>query len=107
LSKLAQARKFREFWALLRSGDAQGVKEDEVKETVAGLAKSAPSFEARLQESIAGEVERSFRTIARPTLEVFLGGALPLAFHFLFTANLTLYLSQDRPMRWRRSGDGR
>ncbi|GAA5846468.1 hypothetical protein JCM11251_007838 [Rhodosporidiobolus azoricus] len=73
LSKLAQARKFREFWRLLREGDAAAPKEAEVKEGVNALAKSAPAFEARLQESIAAEVERSFRSIARPTLEVFLG----------------------------------
>ncbi|GAA5879958.1 hypothetical protein JCM8547_008600 [Rhodosporidiobolus lusitaniae] len=73
LSKLLQARKFRDFWALLREGAKEGSKEGEVKEAVEGLVKSAPAFEARVQESIAGEVERSFRSIARATLEVFLG----------------------------------
>ncbi|GAA6043333.1 hypothetical protein JCM8097_008033 [Rhodosporidiobolus ruineniae] len=72
LSKLAQARKFREFWSLLRAG-GEGEKEAEVKAGVAALVRSAPAYEARLQQSIAAEVERSFRSIARPTLEVFLG----------------------------------
>ncbi|GAA5921828.1 hypothetical protein JCM6882_000377, partial [Rhodosporidiobolus microsporus] len=73
LSKLAQARKFRDFWRLLREGDSSSPKEEEVKEGIRALSKSAPAFESRVQESIAAEVERSFRSIARPTLEVFLG----------------------------------
>lgn len=57
-----------------------------------GLAKSAPAFEVRLQESIAGEVERSFRTIARSTLEVFLGGAFALLL-FLYRSSPFLALA--------------
>ncbi|GAA5975554.1 hypothetical protein JCM11641_003532 [Rhodosporidiobolus odoratus] len=80
LSKLAQARKFRKFWRLLREGDAAAPKETEVKRGVEALARSAPAFEVRLQESIAAEVERSFQSIARPTLEVFLGTKEPSQF---------------------------
>ncbi|BGP34364.1 hypothetical protein JCM10296v2_006179 [Rhodotorula toruloides] len=74
LSKLMQARKFRDFWRLYREGDsAQGQKEHEVREAIDSLARSAPAFDGRVRESIAREVERSFRSIAKPTLEAFLG----------------------------------
>ncbi|BGP26712.1 translation initiation factor eIF-3 subunit 12 [Rhodotorula toruloides] len=73
LSKLMQARKFRDFWRLYRQGDVQGSKEQEVREAIDSLARSAPAFDGRVRESIAREVERSFRSIAKATLEAFLG----------------------------------
>ncbi|BGP13527.1 hypothetical protein JCM10213v2_001453, partial [Rhodosporidiobolus nylandii] len=73
LSKLAQARQFREFWRLVRDGQQGAEKESEVKAALDGLKRSAPGFEERVRESFAKEVERSFRSVARPTLEVFLG----------------------------------
>ncbi|GAA6022283.1 hypothetical protein JCM10207_008915 [Rhodosporidiobolus poonsookiae] len=76
LSQLAQARQFRDFWRILRTGDAAD-KEAEVQAGVAALLKSAPRFEERVRESIAAEVERSFRSIGRSTLEVFLGVTEP------------------------------
>lgn len=73
LSKLMQARKFRDFWRLYRDGDAQGPREGDVRDGIDSLARSAPAFDSRVRESIAREVERSFRSIAKPTLETFLG----------------------------------
>ncbi|GAA5882146.1 hypothetical protein JCM1840_002026 [Sporobolomyces johnsonii] len=75
LSSLMHARKFRQFWTLLREGDqsAEKEKEQEVQAGLDGLKKSAAGWESTVRESIAKEVEDSFRSIKRDTLESFLG----------------------------------
>ncbi|GAA5954466.1 hypothetical protein JCM21900_006816 [Sporobolomyces salmonicolor] len=73
LSSLMQARKFREFWTLLKEGDKSAAKEQEVQAGLDGLKQSAARWEMSVRESIAQEVEDSFRSIKRDTLESFLG----------------------------------
>ncbi|KAI5478142.1 translation initiation factor eIF-3 subunit 12 [Pseudohyphozyma bogoriensis] len=68
LSGLLQARKFKAFWAALRTDE-----DKQVAELVDELVKSASGFEGVLRSNIAKEVEASFKGIARKTLESFLG----------------------------------
>lgn len=84
LSQLLASRKFVAFWQLLRQGTATQARDDvdatehaqEVQDAVRKLVDEAPGFEARVRQSIAGEIEQSFRGIKRATLESFLGGSL-------------------------------
>ncbi|GJN93418.1 hypothetical protein Rhopal_006473-T1 [Rhodotorula paludigena] len=69
LSALLHARQFRAFWQLARAGD----EDQKASEGVAALRKGAKGWDARVQKSIADEVERSFGSVRRETVEVFLG----------------------------------
>lgn len=75
LSKLLQARKLRAFWTLFRQGQEEGAsdREDEVRARVKGLVEAAQGCEERVRASMAHEMERSFRSIKKSTLEGFLG----------------------------------
>ncbi|GAA5985094.1 hypothetical protein JCM10908_002521 [Rhodotorula pacifica] len=73
LSKLLQARKLRAFWSLFRQGQEGAEREDEVRARIEGLVAAAKGCEERVRASMAQEVERSFRSIKRSTLEGFLG----------------------------------
>lgn len=73
---MLQARKFKSFWNVLRNGKGggeEGKEEEKVKKTVIGLLKSAVGVEERLRDCIAQEVEQSFKSLARKTVESFLG----------------------------------
>lgn len=62
------------FWNTLREGKGgHGKEEEEVRKTVEGLLKSAVGVEERLRDCIASEVEGSFKSLARKTVESFLG----------------------------------
>lgn len=67
LSSLLAGRKFSSFWADFAALATQGNAFE--REIIAG----AVGFEACLRRSIAVEVESTFRGLARPTLERFLG----------------------------------
>ncbi|BGP57443.1 hypothetical protein JCM8202v2_005086 [Rhodotorula sphaerocarpa] len=73
LSSLLQARKLRAFWTLYRTGRPDAEREDEVRARMEGLAAATKGAEQRVRICVAQEVERSFRSLDRKTLEGFLG----------------------------------
>lgn len=73
LSSLLQARKLRAFWTLYRTGRPDAEREDEVRARMEGLAAATKGAEQRVRNCVAQEVERSFRSLDRKTLEGFLG----------------------------------
>ncbi|KAK4047511.1 hypothetical protein OIO90_006153 [Microbotryomycetes sp. JL221] len=68
LSQHLQARQFKAFWQALRQPTPA-----QAQEQVAELVSSANRFERRIRDNIATEVEQSFRSVSRKTLESFLG----------------------------------
>ncbi|GAA5862394.1 hypothetical protein JCM3774_002502 [Rhodotorula dairenensis] len=79
LSQLLHARKLRAFWTLFRQGQQNGApaaaadREDQVRERLQALVQEAHGCEERVRASMAHEIERSFRSIKKSTLEGFLG----------------------------------
>lgn len=71
LSALLLARKFRLFWAALRTPAPTDAPH--VRDTITALLASATGFEARVRESISQEIEPSFKGLSRKMLESFLG----------------------------------
>ncbi|POY76484.1 hypothetical protein BMF94_0685 [Rhodotorula taiwanensis] len=73
LSKSLQARKMRGFWSLFKEGVKGAEREEQVQRRIEGLVEAAKGCEDRLRTNFAQEVERSFRSIKRATLQGFLG----------------------------------
>ncbi|KAM0786704.1 hypothetical protein ACM66B_002147 [Microbotryomycetes sp. NB124-2] len=70
LSQRLHARQFKAFWQGLHSkNELPQAANDQLQD----LLSSANGFEHRVRDSIANEVEQSFRTVSRKTLASFLG----------------------------------
>lgn len=63
----------RGFWSLFKEGVKGAEREEQVQRRIEGLVEAAKGCEDRLRTNFAQEVERSFRSIKRATLQGFLG----------------------------------
>lgn len=72
LSGYLHARQFRTFWKTLREGQ-QGEEEQKVHKGVQQLVHQAVGFDETVRQSIAQEVEATFKGVKVQTIESFLG----------------------------------